>query len=616
MTDTPPERPARRRLFPAAFQPLAGLARAALASGLEATVAAVRDRLAASRVFEGLNERVLTALASDSDWFSLPGGAILDRSGDNDAALFIVLSGALGVLVPGERNETTLVATVSAGETVGEMALISGDPHSAELVALRDSELLRLTKPQFDALIARHPGVLLNLARLLVRRLRDTTRRAITRPNSRTFALVPLTEGVECLALGAALSEMLTRMGIVVARIGAEAQTEASDWFHHLEAQNDVVLYLADAADSPWAQLCQRQADRILFVANAAAPAGRLSAEAGALKRHASDLVLIHPGPDVLAGAVERHLGAAPMIPLHHLRQGRPGDVARLARFVACRAVALVLAGGGARGFAHVGVLEALTEMRVPIDLIGGSSMGAIVGAGLAMDWDLGELTERLKQTFVDRNPLNDYTLPLVALLRGRKVGNALRQHFGSQRIEDCPRGFFCVSSNLSSGATHTHRRGPLWRALRASVSIPGILPPVMEAGELLVDGGLMNNFPVDVMSEFARGPIIGIDVTGDPRLTAAADLSDTSVWTLLRERMKGRPSIVSILTRSGTVGNEMQRRQARKMADLLFDPPMPRVGLQTWKAFDEAIEAGYTHAVAVIERDGLPPAVKAACSI
>jgi len=221
-------------------------------------------------------------------------------------------------------------------------------------------------------------------------------------------------------------------------------------------------------------------------------------------------------------------------------------DIHRLARFVSGRAVGLVLAGGGARGFAHIGILKALTEAGVPIDQLGGTSMGAIIAAGVAAEWDTRDLAKRLRHAFVETNPLSDYTFPLIALFRGRKVSQLLRQNFGEIRIEELPKPFFCVSSDLTSGRIHVHRSGPLWRALRASVALPGILPPVTHHGHLLVDGGVMNNLPVDVMAQNPHGPIIASDVTGEIDLHASDDrYGERPWWWLLGQRMRGTPSII-----------------------------------------------------------------------
>jgi NTE family protein len=244
----------------------------------------------------------------------------------------------------------------------------------------------------------------------------------------------------------------------------------------------------------------------------------------------------------------------------------------------------------------------------VPFDHLGGTSMGAIIAAGLAQEWPVEELAERMRATFVAGNPLNDFTLPLIAIVRGKKVTQRLREHFGEISIEEMPLPFFAVSSDLTTGRIHVHREGLLWRALRASVALPGILPPVTHHGHLLVDGGVMNNLPVDVMREQGNaGPIIACDITGEVNMQAQDPNYGERPWRLLWKGFRGSPSILSILMRSGTVGSEAQRRVVREQCDYLIEPPMPDINLRDWKKFDQAIQEGYDCARASIEKNGIP---------
>lgn len=571
------------------------------------------ERLRASRLFQDVKDKALQTIVAEASWFTLPGGATLPRDGDNDQAMFLVLTGSVGVFVRSDGADDMMVASVPAGETVGEMALLSGESHSASIVALRDSELLRIPKDLFDAMVMKEPRIMLNLTQLLIQRLRETTRRAASRQGPKTFALIPLQAGLQCTELCEAIRAHAQSLGLRVIRLDSRARDEASDWFQRIETQHDMVLYEGDAPESSWTQLCLRQADRILLVASCSRSVPIHPITSGAttgLRRNMPETILLHEDGTLSPGRAAPLLQVMPSALHHHVRAGRKDDLERLARFLSGRAVALVLAGGGARGFAHLGVMEALSEMKIPIDILGGASMGGIVAAGIAMDWSIEELTQRLKRTFVDTNPLNDYTFPLFSLVRGRKVTRLLHENFGDHHIEDLARPFFCVSSNLTTGHTNIHRGGLVWRALRASVAIPGLLPPVIQDGQMLVDGGLMNNFPVDIMAQIAQGPIIGIDVSGDSGIMADADYDERPWLSLLRRGAQHSPTIVSILMRSGTVGNEAQRRSARAMTDLLFDPPLEGVGLRTWRRFDAAIEGGYRHAVDVIQSQGLPPAL------
>ena len=571
----------------------------------------LRERLEAFPLLAEVGDAAMKRLLAEANWFGLPGGQVLQRDGENNRALFLVVTGSLGVFVDDENGKRRIVAHIGAGETVGEMSLISGEPHSAQLIALRDSELLRVSPDAFDSLITRHPRVMFNLMRILVRRLHETTHSREDGSRPKTFAIVPLQDGLEDEPIARRLAAALVEMGSKAAVLDSTSATQSAEWFNSFEAAHDIVFYRGDTIDSAWTNLCLRQADRIFLLARADRPLPMRPLDLPAFKERAMgmpQLLLVHEAgrsqnlPEHFAlrsGLFESH---------HHIRAGVTSDIGRLARFIAGRAVGLVLAGGGARGFAHIGVIKALMEAKVPFDHLGGTSMGAIIAAGLACEWGIEELTERMREAFVQTNPLNDYTIPLIALVRGKKVSSRLREHFGEVMIEEVAKPFFCVSSDLTSGRIHVHRQGALWRALRASVALPGILPPVTHHGHLLVDGGVMNNLPVDVMAKQTQGPIIASDVTGELDIRVRDDrYGERPIWWLLWQRMRGTPSIVSILMRSGTVGSEAQRKLVLDQADYLFQPPLGDIGLRDWRSFDRAIAEGYAHAATMIEQKGIP---------
>jgi len=262
-----------------------------------------------------------------------------------------------------------------------------------------------------------------------------------------------------------------------------------------------------------------------------------------------------------------------------------------------------VLSGGGARAYAHIGVVRALREANIPIDQIGGTSMGAIVAGCLAMGWDDDEIEMRIRKSFVESNPLGDYVLPVVSLSRGRRVDDRLQEHFGETLIEDLHTPFFCVSTNLVAGAPRVHKAGSLRRALRASISLPGILPPVVDGDHgLLVDGAVLKNFPVDVMRALHRGAIIGVDVArrGSINPKDFIEPPDFFAW-VAQHGLQSPPPIASLLMRAATIS--VDPWQGRERTDLLVTPEMPDVDLRDWKRFDEAVAAGYEAAVAALKR-------------
>ena len=572
----------------------------------------LQERLRGFPLLENVGDAALNNLLNEANWFALPGGTLLDRDGENDSALFLVVTGSLGVFVSDAQGQRRLVAHAQAGETVGEMSLISGGhDHSAQLVALRDTELLRISPDGFEALISRHPKVMVNLMRQMVRRLKSATKGVGDGARPKTIAIVPLQEGLRDAPIAYRLAQALSDMGIRAAVLDFHSGDQSAEWFNTFEAAHDVVFYRGDAPDSAWTHLCLRQADRIFLLARADRPLPQRPVDLPAFKERASglpELLLLHP--DGSSAVLPEHFALRSGLfgGHHHLRAGHSRDIQRVARFIAGRAVGLVLAGGGARGFAHIGIIKALTEAGVPFDRLGGTSMGAIIAAGVAQEWGVEELTDRMRYVFVTNNPLNDFTLPLIALVRGSKASSMLRENFGEVCVEELPLPFFAVSSDLTTGRIHEHRDGVLWRALRASVALPGILPPVTHHGHLLVDGGVMNNLPVDVMRRRGAGPIIACDVQSELDLKAIDErYGERPWWWLLGQRMRGTPSIISILMRSGTVGSEAQRRVVREQADYLIEPPMSGIGLRDWKKFDAAIKDGYDTARESIEKTGMP---------
>ena len=222
------------------------------------------------------------------------------------------------------------------------------------------------------------------------------------------------------------------------------------------------------------------------------------------------------------------------------------------------------------------------------------------MAAGMAHEWEDETFYQTFHRAFVSSNPLSDYTLPLVSLVAGRKASKLLRREFGEGDIEDLPLPFYCVSADLAQGRAQVHREGQLWRALRATIAIPGVLPPVCNNGQVLVDGGVIDNLPIAAMRRLNAGPIIGIDIAGQHALAADLDETDLpSIWQLLSQRWRGkpkRPGILRILLRAGMVNSASTAETNASMSDLMLKPPVDGIDLLAWDRFDDAIEVGYVH--------------------
>ena len=269
-----------------------------------------------------------------------------------------------------------------------------------------------------------------------------------------------------------------------------------------------------------------------------------------------------------------------------HLRCDHRADAARLVRMITGTACGLVLGGGAPRGFAHLGVLRALEEAGVPIDVVGGTSVGALIGAFCALGLNDSERVERAVAAFTRSGSLVRPTLPLVAVSPGRRVDRLLAEHLGPGLIKDLPWRFFCVSANLTRAEEVIHDRGPLWPAVRASLSMPGIFPPVYSDGDLLIDGGALDTVPVEIMrGRVGSGYIIAVDLSPDVEpLTTAPFGHGLSGWRVLGHRLnpftppRPFPNVFDILSRATGLPQVRQRRTALAddRIDLLLRPAAP----------------------------------------
>ena len=560
--------------------------------------------------------RALRAAGREAKWFSLPAGTPLFLRGEMSDSIYFVLSGSLGAFRSSPDGRTELVGHIRAGEPVGEMALFlaqdeNGDgqledaPHTNSVYALRDSEILCLSRKGFERLIKAEPEILEAMIRIILLRLKQAGRRS-ERAEPRVFTLVATSPTIDLRLRGEALQGSLERLGLTSCLVEEEeGDYKPASYFDDLERRFDIVILLTPIRDSSWYRLAVRQADRIWVLGRAdARPSNPLmpADDSPARAFKLVDVVLLHHTVERRAASPDEWREASGASRIFHWCDMAGNDCDRLARVMAGRSVGLVLSGGGARAYAHIGVIRAMREKGLPIDFTGGSSMGAVVAACVAMGWDDDEIDRRIRKAFVDSNPLGDWTLPVVGMVRGKRVDARLKEHFAETDIGDLPLPFFCLSTNLTDGAFRVHRAGLLRRALRASISLPGILPPLVDDGEVLVDGAVLNNFPCDVMRDFHRGTLVGSDVARAPQGLSADEFVEPKGFFgwVFEHGFSNPPPIAGLLMRSATLHTDPN--EGRDLADLLVLPELEDVELRDWKAYDRAVAAGYEAAIKALE--------------
>jgi NTE family protein len=570
-------------------------------------------------------------------WVELAAGETLVSQGDPGDAMFISVSGRLRVYARGDDGQERVLRDITRGESIGEMSLYTDELRSATVVAVRNCVLVRLDKTAFQALIASNSQVSVALTRQIIKRFQTAhLRPSLARPVS--MALIPITQGVAIRSVGEQLVQQLQRTGRVRLIDAAHLDHELDQpglahspldnveanrcialYLDQAETDHDHVLLLADDGPSAWTARCTQHSDELLLLANASEPPVLHPTEVQCLMRRTGRaqageiLVLLHPIDQRRPIGTQAWLYRRPVMGHLHIRPELERDMGRWARIQSRTAIGLVLAGGGARGCAHLGIYRALQEQGIEVDCVGGTSIGSVMAALVASDHRLDTLMPIARKAF-GVNPTGDFNMiPMISLLAGKRLRRILNKATSdllgeSAQIEDLWKTYFCVASNYSQAREQVVTRGGLVQALLASIAIPGVLPPVMHEGDLLCDGATFNNFPVNLMRTMhGVGQVIGCDLSAGKPRPIQHDQTPSS-WSLLLDRFRPRkkrryrfPSLMVYLLNVTILYSNSRKAEAKRLTDLYLNPPLTRVGMLDWGKFERIVEQGHAHGVQML---------------
>lgn len=593
-------------------------------------------------LFGNVTPAVMESLLAATVIHHYMSGETLFEEGDEADGLHIVVSGRLHIETSDANGVRHRMAEVRAPEMVGELALLAGSKRSATAIAARESTVALLDRMSFDSLITTQANLLLSVSQLVVRRHVANTHQQPEQSPDRNFVIIPLDSRLPLRRFTHQLKRELREMGkpltldargfdTLYGKTGA-SQTAFKDvfnaaiaeWMDDKESRYDQVIYLTDGNWSNWTRRCINRADRILLLASGdtdnATAKRSIERElavtfATARSRPPIDLVLLHAADTKNPAGTDRWLKPRRLDAYHHVRMDDRHHFGRLARRIAGCARGIVFSGGGARGYVHLGVQRLLEEQNIRIDYIGGSSMGGLLGATLAMGHSYKQISA-LSATFAHKKALFDYTLPLASLMSSHKLTRFCKSVYGDVRIEDLWIPYFCVSSNLADGREVLHDRGELWKVIRSTISLPGIFSPVpMPNGDLLIDGAVLNTFPVDVMHRClgGSGNIIGVNVSQIPERFDYYDFGTAlSGWKVFLSRINPfRPSIriprlVETLLRSTDIKSIIRLNETRALLEILVEPDVSDISLLDFKLYASIAEIGYEAALKVFTEHGL----------
>lgn len=566
----------------------------------------------------GLAAEDLRRLAAAAKPRKLLRGEILLRRGEPPDSVHFLANGRLAIV----EDDGEIVSEIAPGEPVGEIGFFAGVPRTFTVKAIRNSEVLTLTRETFDAASADLPGLRDSVIRALALRLARLrpARKAAAPP--RTIAVVPAAGAELPPRFLALLRVALRRHGptlflsrdTVLKKLRGRPldHEDTTGWLNALEAGAARVVYVADAGLTEWTRICVRQADLLLLAAPAGGPTDLGEAERFALEIHARPtrrLVLLHDKRSLCATGTAAWLAQRDVFMHHHVALTDGADVERLARFLSGRAVGFVAGGGGALGSAHLGVYQAFCEAGVEFDIFGGTSVGSAMAAALAMGVEVDEIERRMHRIFVERRAFRRFNFPYHGLIDHKTLDAALSDAFADARIEDLWRPFFALSSDVTDRTCEGHRDGLVWRAVRASSAIPGALPPCFTAdGRMLVDGGLFDNVPLAFMKTLKSGPNLVVALMMETSSRHAVDYDSipgprdwlVKALTPWRRRPTGAPNLVQVIILS-----LLANRQPLELGpeDLLIHPDMPADAqwLQ-WRRHRDVFASAYRGASRLIE--------------
>jgi len=580
---------------------------------MEARVAEeLAARLQPLPLLAGVPAEVLAEVAASARERVVPPGEVLCTAGEAGDTFYLITAGAVNVFAPSPHGEEWL-AQLGPGEWFGEMALITGEPRSATVVALAETTLIVLERTSFQDLLRRSPSTAMAISDVLSRRLRA---RLLTAPRE------PRPRFVVALSAGPATGQTRLLLNIAAAlRHEGETLVTLVDWAgnHLRQALAEgrwEGLHVIDDGDVDIALLRAAQPLLIVVVAATDARANALALEAervwilGARRRMpplpaelsrptANVIRLGRAGQDSRAhDTVTFEAGA---FDRNEVVRTDPGSAAasglrRFARQTLGQRIGLVLSAGGAKGLAHLGALRCFERAGLEFDLIAGTSMGGIIGAAIA----LGRTSADLIPVFHDltdnlRRRLIDVWVPEQSVLRGEKKQSFLYRSVGEVQIEDLPLPFWCVAGDLVSGREVVFGHGSLWQALDATSAMAGVFPPVVLGEQVLVDGSIVNSLPADVLRREGAGIVLAVNVSAGASTQTSFHrglLNGAHGW---RDRLRRlmNPSIVRIALGAVEIGARERTLANLALVDACAEPDLSEFSNTDFRRMPELVELG-----------------------
>jgi len=557
-------------------------------------------------LFKELDKEALCKILEAGEKQQVEAGDYLFKQGDLENSLYVVLSGRLRAVMQ-DKTGTNILGDIGEGEPTGEFALFTNEPRMASVLAIRKTIVLKINKQEYLNLVAQNPAFAGLLTSFLIKRLRRNILEQHMSSTPKNIALINLQPAHELSPWTDDIEKTLEESGFPIQVFDHDSQPEQSynNIFDTLEQQEGLNILVCSEAQPEWSRQCLLCADLVIVATEFLANANLYQIEkiqnlyAQGILNKKIYIVFLHENETLLPEQTSRWLEQR-RVNLHiHVRKNHLGDIGRFCRIISNQAVGVVLGGGGAKGYAHVGAIRALQEVGVSIDFLGGTSAGALYGIGMShSDFEPQKVNALCEASAKRKLTSNDFSWPIVSIMSGKKMAGFMKEMFGESELEDIWVNSYCVSTNFSSSGIKVHDRGLVSKMVRASIAIPGVFPPVVIDRQLHVDGGVVDNLPIEPMYRYPVRHIIAISLSSLE--SKEVDYAETPsaamlIWSKLTGKRKYKiPGISSLIINSLTLNSRQKQETTKAKVSLYFEMDLRGVGLLDDKKWSQTIQKGY----------------------
>ncbi|MFD2200495.1 cyclic nucleotide-binding and patatin-like phospholipase domain-containing protein [Shivajiella indica] len=557
-------------------------------------------------LFGEMEENSLKQIFESGKKIELDSGEYLFKQGDKKNELYIVLSGRLRAINQ-EKTHISVLGDIAEGEPVGEIALFTGEPRMAGVVAIRKSVVLEINQDHYHSVVSKNPGFASALTRFVIKRMRRNELEKNVESAPKNIVLLPLQKDLK---IGFWIEELKKHFASLY--LPTQVLSEESDLgksakpiMEVLESFQGLNLLLCDGNDSEWTKKCLLNADLIILASDFHADPNLYPVEIeqnlyeNSILNRKKYLLLLHPEDAGLPENTEKWFKNRNLSLHIHARKNNPRDIRRLCRIISNQAIGLVLGGSNSKGYAHIGAVKALLEAGLEIDFVGGSSAGAIYGMSMTFaDFDFESIEKTCNDSASIESGINDFMLTYFSKNSYKKIEEFTKKTFQNSSLEDFWITSYCVSTDISNNEVKVHRTGPAWQKVQESFTSPGIFPPVVINDQIYVDGALSDKIPIDPMYRYPIKHIIAVSLTGtEPE---KVDLhANPSVWDQIKEKFTKKkvydnPVITTVMVNSMTLNPRQKAEINKSKVSLLLDINLRAVSLLDDSQWKKVVKKGH----------------------